>query len=161
MRSESQIVHSPASGVVSSIFVSEGMSVLSSQNLVSILPSGSELEAHLYISPSQYTSIEKGQRVVIRYDAFPHNEYGYQQGVIRDIELNLILPGEDESVLMDVPTYRVKVAIPNQFLENRGFNHALRSGMRLNADIINDYVPLYYLFFRRLLKIQPDREDAS
>ena len=54
------------------------------ENLFSILPREQSLQAFAFVSSQGYGKIEAGQKVKIRLDAFPYEEFGLVEGTIKE-----------------------------------------------------------------------------
>lgn len=75
----------PVSGVLTSVRAVPGQTVRAGEELGAIMKQGDRMQALLLVSPSAIGSIHKGQRVTIRYDAFPYQRYGLGRGVVDDV----------------------------------------------------------------------------
>src|SRR3569832_193038 len=104
--------------------------------LLSILPEQAVLEAKLLVPSRAIGFIEPGQRVALRYEAFPYQRYGSAQGRIKEIARTLITPGEvNLPVALREPVYRVTVSLDAQYIDAYRQRLALQSGMLLDADV--------------------------
>lgn len=148
-------VRAPASGTVTGLLAHQGKSVEAQQKLLSILPLGSQMQAVIYVPTSAFGFIDKGQTTRLRYHAFPYQRFGIHQGKIDQISANVILPNEtDIPGLISVPSYRVVVALQTQSIQAYGKNMPLRSGMKLDADIIIEKRSLIRWLFDPVFSIQ-------
>jgi len=148
-------LRAPADGVVTGILVKEGKSVNINQKLLSILPEGSIMQAVIYVPTSAFGFIETGQETRLRYHAFPYQRFGIYDGLLSEISANVILPEEtDIPGIITVPSYRVVVALNNQMIQAYGRNIPLRSGMKLDADIVIEQRSLLRWLFDPVFSIQ-------
>ena len=142
-------------GVVTSITAQLGQTV-NGQAMASLLPVDAQLEASLYLPSRAVGFVEIGQKVRLRYQAYPYQKFGQYDGEVKEIarspipvsELPVVLPlASHEGV------YRVTVKLAAQHILAYGERVALRSGMVLEADIEQDrrrliewiFEPLYGL----------------
>ncbi|MEW6991958.1 HlyD family secretion protein [Colwelliaceae bacterium 6441] len=148
-------VRAPADGIVSGLLAKPGKSVNAKQNLLSILPKGSVMQAVIYVPTSAFGFIEQGQETRIRFHAFPYQRFGIYDGQLAQISANVILPEEtDIPGLITVPSYRVVVSLNAQHIQAYGRNIPLRSGMKLDADIVIEQRSLIRWLFDPVFSIQ-------
>ena len=70
------------SGTVSNRSVKIGQSVSAGQALLTLLPAGDRLEAELLVPSESIGFIAPGDRVLLRYDAYPYQRFGVHTGNI-------------------------------------------------------------------------------
>jgi membrane fusion protein len=128
-------------GVVSAVLLKEGQMVSAGQPLLSILPSGSSLQAQLLVPSRAIGFVEPGSWVVLRYQAFPYQKFGQQYGRVTDISRNALSP-QDIAALMgqqaqqQEPLYRIQVKLDSQQISIYGKPESVKPGMALEADIL-------------------------
>ena len=135
------VLRAPRGGVVSSLLLKAGQTVTSGQPLLSILPQGSTLEAQLLVPSSSIGFVHPGQRVVLRYQAYPYQKFGLHAGVVHEVSRNALSPQEVTLLTgqqVGVPMYRIIVRPDAQHIEAYGRPAALMPGMALQADILLD-----------------------
>ena len=135
------VLRAPRSGVVSSLLLKAGQTVTSGQPLLSILPQGSTLEAQLLVPSASIGFVHPGQRVVLRYQAYPYQKFGLHAGVVREVSRNSLSPQEVTLLTGQqggVPMYRIIVRPDAQHIEAYGRPAVLMPGMALQADILLD-----------------------
>lgn len=148
-------LRAPVDGVVSGLLVKLGKSVTSNQNLISILPVGSSMQAIIYVPTKAFGFIEKGQKTRIRYHAFPYEKFGIYKGKVTEISANVILPDEtDTPNIISEPSYRIVIDLDNDSISAYGKEIPLRSGMRLDADIIIEERSLIHWLFDPVFSIE-------
>ena len=160
----SQVV-SPVDGVVASIFVKEGHSVNKGQPLLVVIPKGEEPAiVELYASSRSIGFLQKGQGVRLRFDAFPYEKFGVQQGVISSISKSAVsaemLPNSPliQSQLSrangGMGLYQVRVKLDKPTITVYGEEQLFVPGMTLTADIELDTRKVYEWLLEPLYTIQ-------
>jgi membrane fusion protein len=138
------IVPAPQNGVVTAIQAEIGGGVKSAVPLLSILPAGTRLEAHLYASSRAIGFLQVGQKVLLRYQAYPYQKFGHYEGVVAAISGSATSPAELPPQLAGLtsffgatePVYRITVTPARQDVTAYGKPVALQPGMQLDADIV-------------------------
>lgn len=151
-------MRAPTAGVVSGMAAREGQAVSTGQRLLSIVPEGAGMQAELWVPSRAVGSLRPGDRVSIRYQAFPQQAFGRQAGRIVTIGGSALAPDEITAaggVAPDEPVYRVVVALDRQHLEAEGGRFALRPHMLLDADLLLGRRRLYHLL------LDPFRDSGS
>jgi membrane fusion protein len=116
----------PFNGLVAALPVSSGQTVTSGQELMALVPKSSALDAELFVPASSAGSLGRGQTVLLRFDAYPYQQYGTGRGVIRDVPLAASFVAGNSQ-----PFYRTRVRI------TRGIPGAmLKADMGLAASIV-------------------------
>lgn len=131
-RSE-QVLRAPVSGVVGTLVVHAGQPVQAGQPLLALLPAGSVLEAHLAVPSRAIGFLRPGDRVQLRYAAFPYQKFGHQGGRVHRISRSAVAPANAASDAE--PQYRVVVALDRQSVRAYGREEPLRPGAALEADL--------------------------
>ncbi|SFC30775.1 HlyD family secretion protein [Pseudoalteromonas denitrificans] len=148
-------LRAPSDGIVTGLLAKQGKSVNTNQNLLSILPKNSVMQAVIYVPTSAFGFIDNGQKTRLRYHAFPYQRFGIYEGIISQISANVILPDEtDIPGLITVPSYRVVVALQGQDIQAYGRSIPLRSGMKLDADIVIEQRSLIRWLFDPVFSIK-------
>lgn len=133
------IVTATRAGIVNNLQAREGQFVTSTNPvpLLTISDSTSPLIAHLLVPVSAAGFIAPGQRLDIRYDAFPYQKFGLYQGEITSVAKTPLLPGEllNTPITLQEPVYRVEALLYEQGVSAYGQSISLRSGMTLSADV--------------------------
>jgi membrane fusion protein len=126
-------VLAPAAGLVANVLRREGMSVAAGEPVLVVLPEGALLQAELWLPSSASGFVNPGQRVNLRYDAFPYQKFGVQRAYIVEIAESAVSaqPGAP-------PLFRALARLERQDILAFGSFHALRPGMTLSADIVVD-----------------------
>ena len=120
------------------------------------------LEVHLFATTRQAGFVEKNQSVRLRFAAFPYQKFGIGEGTVADVSRSPYavqeLPTHIASSLVGlVPTgdsvYRVTVRLKRQNISAYGIEHALRAGMLVEGDIIQDQRKLWEWALEPLLSV--------
>ena len=119
--------------------------------LVSLLPEGSKLEAQLFTPSRSIGFVRVGQRVLIRYQAFPYQKFGHYKGTVKSISMTAISPNELPPQLARLtsltatgePLYRITVALDAQAITAYGKPQQLHPGMQLESEIELERRKLY------------------
>ncbi|MES2899534.1 MAG: HlyD family efflux transporter periplasmic adaptor subunit [Pseudomonadota bacterium] len=130
------MVLAPAAGALTAISVEPGQSVSPGATLATILPVGSELEAHLSVPSRAIGFIERGQRVLLRMSSFPHQKFGQVAGVVARVERSPI--AEPLAGTSAEPMYRITVRLATQSVTAYGRTQHFKAGMTLEADILQE-----------------------
>lgn len=134
---QNRTIVSPVDGTVSVVFLHQGQSVQARQTLVSVLQSGSRLQAELFVPSRAIGFVRPGQPVSLRLDAFPYQKFGLQTAWVDDISRNVVLPSDNrDGVAGNEPVYRITAALDRQALTAYGNTWPLRPGMQFRADIL-------------------------
>jgi membrane fusion protein len=151
------VLHAAADGVVSAVLVKPGQSVNPGQAVVSLVPSGSALQAQLWVPSRAIGFVHTGTPVVLRYSAFPYQKFGAQRGTVTAVSRSALTPAELSAVQGQASAqealYRVDVALPDQHINIYGHPELLKPGMAVEADLLLDkrrmiewiFEPLYGL----------------
>ena len=140
------LVKAPVDGVVVAQMVKPGQSVRLGQPLLSLLPGDGRLQAELLVPGRAIGAMAPGDRVVLRYQAFPHQKFGAQHGTIAHISRTAV-DSEEASFAAELPAvreafYRVTVELTNQAILAHGRMEPLKPGMMLDAQVSGEREPL-------------------
>lgn len=145
-RQRSHIV-APQAGVVANLHLQPGQAVQAGQFVATVMPQGAELEAQLWLPSQKAGFIEPGQRVYMRYAAYPYQKYGLHGGTVLDVasapsSAEELPRGQANQLLAQAQAnealYRVRVKLDRSRLEAHGRTHELRAGMTLQADVLQE-----------------------
>lgn len=137
------VITAAQAGTVTALRTTQGSSANTSTPLLSIVPEGSELSAQLFVPSKAIGFIRPGQDVKLRYEAFPYQKFGHQEGAISAISTSAVSPNELGAQLVgltsllsgDEPVYLVTVRLTNQSVTAYGEAVPLQPGMQLQADV--------------------------
>ncbi len=149
------VIRAPLAGVVTNVAVNRGQSIAADSPLVTVLPKGSGLHVELLVPTRAIGFLNKGQEVVLRYEAFPYERFGQYRGTIADIGRNVWTQGERiGSLTAKEPVYRVDVLLDKQSVTALGQEFPLRPGMLVNADLLLERRTLLEWIFEPVLQLK-------
>ncbi len=144
-RQDHVVLAAPVAGTVSDISTEIGQHVGPDKSLVTIIPQGSRLEAWLYAPSNAVGFVQPGQKVRLRFEAYPYQKYGWGRGTVTAISRAAIDPGNvDPAIRPGEPTFRIRVRIDSLGSIPMPRN-GLRPGMTLAADLALKRRPLWAL----------------
>jgi membrane fusion protein len=134
----------PQDGTITGLQAEPGGNATTATPLFGIVPSQSKLQAQLF-SPSRGIGfLRSGQRVLLRYQAFPYQKFGFYGGVVASVSRSALSPAELNQTLAGLtalfgtnePVYRITVELDRQTALAYGQPVALQPGMQLEADVL-------------------------
>jgi membrane fusion protein len=144
------VIAAPEDGTVTGLRAASGSSVGTDAPLMTLVPAGARLEARLYGPSRAIGFVRPGQRVLMRYEAFPHQKFGRYEGVVKSVSRSTVGAAElggDQATLEGIapgePVYRVAVELGSQTATAYGEQVALQPGMKLEADVLIETRHLY------------------
>lgn len=135
---QARVLTAPADGRLTLVQARAGQPVSAGQVLAQLVPDGVLLQARLYV-PSRATGfVQAGMPVLLRYDAFPYQQFGQHAGQVLHLAgAPLLAEGATE------PLYPVLVALPAQSLQVQGQARPLRAGMGVQAELMQESRRIY------------------
>jgi len=139
------VVRAPQDGTVSSVLAEPGQSVSPASALASLIPSGAQLQAHLFAPSGAVGFVRPNQEVRLRFEAFPYQKFGHQNGHVLQVSrtplaapelAGLTLAGPTGGGNVDEPMFRITVAMDQPELSAFGTTQPLVAGMRMQADVL-------------------------
>jgi membrane fusion protein len=156
---DQQLAESETRGENAIIAPSGGvLTVTPSQPLAVIQPEGAALQVHLFAPSRAVGFVKPDDRVNLRYQAFPYQKFGQQDGRVRSIartalsatELaSLNLPQQDQSE----PLYRIVVEPRRQAIDVYGRPTPLQAGMSVDAYVLQETRAIYEWMLEPLLSV--------
>lgn len=145
------LIGAPSAGTISALQVHPGSNASTATPLLSILPADSKLEAQLFTPSRSIGFVRAGQKVLLRYQAYPYQKFGHHAGTIKSISMTPISPNELPPQLSRLaslttsgePLYRISVELERQAISAYGESHDLHPGMQLESDILLERRKLY------------------
>jgi len=149
------VVRAPQSGTVSTVLAEPGQSVSPASALATVVPEGAVLRAQLYAPSSAIGSVQPGQAVRLRFEAFPYQKFGQQPARVLQVSRTPLAPSELAALALPAlgngsePMFRITVA-----LEGPPVAEPLAAGMRLQADVLLERRRLIEWLFEPLLGLR-------
>jgi membrane fusion protein len=150
------VVRAPQAGVVSAVLAAPGQSVSPQVPLASLVPSGAQLQAHLFAPSSAVGFLRQNQSVLLRYQAYPYQKFGHQLGRVLHVSRTPLQGAEltaQAASKTNEPMYRITVALDQQSVLAYGQTQSLSPGMQLDADVLLDRRRLVEWIFEPILSI--------
>ncbi len=136
------VIHSQVDGVVSMLLGQPGQAVQAGQPVLSVMPAGGMLEAHLLVPSRAVGFIEPGDEVLLRYQAYPYQKFGHQAGRVVRISRSALSGAELGTLVGNAPPaeplYRIVVSLERPTVRAFGREEPLKAGMLLDADILGE-----------------------
>jgi membrane fusion protein len=155
--SRAAVIRAPSDGTVSAVLDKTGMMVQPGIALATLVPAQSRLEAHLYAASRAIGFVKAGEKVVLRYQAYPSEKFGLHTGVVSQVAQVALSPAEYASRTDGTarePMYEIIVTLPTQAMMLYGQSHPLQAGMAVDADILLDHRRLIEWIFEPLLSLR-------
>jgi membrane fusion protein len=149
------VIRAPVAGIFTNIAAARGETVAESAPLAVIVPKGGGLHAQLLVPTRAIGFVQPGQEVVLRYDAFPFQRFGQYRGTVERVSRTVWSPGEKVgSMVVKEPVYRVDVKLDSQVVSTADQKLPLRSGMAVNADILQEKRKVWEWVFEPVLSLK-------
>lgn len=143
----SVVLNAPEKATVASVVVKRGQIVSAGQTIASLLPENTTLQGRIMVSSRAIGFIRPGQRVVLRYQAYPWQKFGQQFGRVSEVSRVALSPQEVAQITgnnqVNEQHYLVKVHLDNQFVNAYGRQVRLQPGSAVEADFLIDKRRLY------------------
>lgn len=149
-------LHAPVSGHVSNLLAHVGLNVRPDQPLLVLTPDDQDYQVELLAPANAIGFVQPGQTVALRYEAFPYQTFGTFSGIVETISASPAYPGEWPAPIRPAgPVFRITVRPQHQVIDTAGHSFALRPGMTLEAELLQER--------RRLLEwlIEPLRRAGA
>jgi membrane fusion protein len=150
------VVRAPQNGTVTAVLAGPGQSVSPAVPLASLVPTGATLQAHLFAPSSAMGFVRIDQNVLLRYQAYPYQKFGHQQGRVLQVSRTPLQAAELAGLAVpktDEPLYRITVMLDEQQVQAYGQPQNLSPGMQLDADVLLDRRRLIEWIFEPVLSI--------
>lgn len=155
MNNFSTTVVAAHSGTITDIQVVEGETLNNVRPLLTIIPKESTLVAELLLPTRSAGFVEQGDIAKLRFDAFPHQRFGFVNSKVHRIDKTLINQGDvDFPIAFHEPVYRIQAKLDQQAIKGYGREFNLKSGMIFTADIMLEQRSLIDWMFDPILSLQ-------
>lgn len=150
-------IKASVSGIATAVNVQEGQYINNSTILLSIIPQNSDLIAEFYVPSSMIGFIKAGQKVLLRYEAYPYQKFGHANGEIISVSktslLSTDLPDTAAIFTKQTSIYIVKAKLNKQSIMAYGHQEKLQVGMTFDADVLQETRHLYEWVLEPLISI--------
>jgi membrane fusion protein len=143
-------IHAPGDGTVTAIASHPGQTVASGARMLTIVPANQKVQAQLLAPSTSIGFIRPGERVLLRYSAFPYQRFGEYHGTVTEVSHAALLPDELKSLVPNLlpadqskTFYRVIVSPDRQDVTVYGRPQALEASMQVDASVLLERRPLY------------------
>jgi membrane fusion protein len=152
------MVTAPEAGRATLVVAEVGQTVDLNQPLVTLVPAGGELQARLYAPSSSIGFVQPGDAVLLRYQAFPYQKFGQQEGVVSTVSTSAVNPSEltglpTSELAAGEPVFAIQVKLKSNTIDANGQARPLQSGMWLEADILQERRKLYEWMLEPLFSV--------
>jgi len=150
--SRSYVLRAPVAGQVSALTARTGQPATPQSPIMSIVPSGSVLQAELAVPSAAIGFVKPGQSVRLAIDAFPYQRFGTVQGKVVTVPASPVSrQGPNGGV---ISAYPVIVALDKASIRAFGRDERLVAGMTLSARITTEKQSLLEWLFEPLYAVR-------
>ena len=143
-------ITAPESGIATAVMAEVGQTVDGGKPLVSLVPVGATMQAYLYAPSRAIGFVRPGDKVLMRYEAYPYQKFGQALGTVTNTAKVALsgsdlfgMSGSSGQASGSEPLYRVTVNLSEQTIKAYGRPQPLQAGMALEADILQEKRRLY------------------
>ncbi|AHE66205.1 HlyD family efflux transporter periplasmic adaptor subunit [Legionella oakridgensis] len=134
---DSYVIYSPIDGIISSVMYKNGQYVDIHKPLLKIAPCNSDLVAELFIPIKKSGFLNKDNKIIIRYDAYPYERFGSYKATVKEISQSIMMDNEEEKpILIGEPYYKIIAKLDKQYVMIYGKEKKLQHGMTISAVIV-------------------------
>jgi len=154
--SRSVEIRAPSDGYVTAIDGHVGQPVAANAPLLTIVPT-SALLAELVAQSSAVGFIAPGERVLLRYDAFPYQKFGQYQATVVGVSRAALTDEQIKSLPVEaqkITYYRVDVRPDDAYVNVYGREQPLRASMQVEAYVLLDWRRLYEWILEPLFSLR-------
>jgi membrane fusion protein len=141
---------SSAAGRVTAIAAQPGQYVQAGARLLTIVPAGDKLEAELLAPSTSVGFIRTGDRVLLRYAAFPYQKFGSYWGTVTEISRASLQPNELKTFVPSISEtdksktfYKVVVTPDSPNVMAYGREQSVEVSMQVEAGVLLDRRAIY------------------
>ena len=143
------LILAPESGIITQVLVNTpGQVVNKGQTLVTIAPASTPIVAEALILNKDVGLLSSGQKVKLKFEAFPFQDYGIQHGYLRQISPDAM--GDEGSGTV----FRGIIELENTTIFVHGEEKAFMFGMKGTAEIITDRQSILMLALNPLRQLR-------
>ena len=143
------LILAPESGIVTQVLINTpGQVVNKGQTLLTIAPASTPIVAEALILNKDVGLLSSGQKVKLKFEAFPFQDYGIQHGYLRQISPDAM--GDEGSGTV----FRGIIDLENTTILVHGEEKAFMFGMKGTAEIITDRQSILMLALNPLRQLR-------
>lgn len=132
-------IRASCDGTVSALTTMTGDPVTERSLLISIIPKGAVLQGLLYVPSDAIGFIQPGQKVLLKYQAYPYQQFGIYESVVETVDKSILSPSDIKTqVSLDKPFYRVVVTLKQQTVTVYGKPRPLIAGMLFQGTVYGE-----------------------
>lgn len=152
------LITAPEAGRATLVVAEVGQMVDVNQAMATLVPASGELQARLYAPSSSIGFVQSGDAVLLRYQAFPYQKFGQQEGVVETVSTSAVNPGElaglpATGLAPGEPVFAIQVKLKASSIAANGQMRPLQAGMQLEADILQERRKLYEWMLEPLFSV--------
>jgi membrane fusion protein len=137
---------------VTALNLQPGQAVQAGQTVATLVPEQTDadtpsVEAQLYAPSRTAGFVQAGQSVYLRYAAYPYQKFGLHTGRITSVSAtpfaaNELPPNLAQQLMAQAGStealYRIRVQLDDQAITSHGQSYALKAGLSLEADVLQE-----------------------
>ncbi|MBL7818731.1 MAG: HlyD family efflux transporter periplasmic adaptor subunit [Saprospiraceae bacterium] len=143
---QTYLLAAPSDGRVSFFnnYWAENQNIREGATVMAIVPpAGSSIIGMVELPLAGSGKVREGQRVVMKFDSYPYDRFGFVQGVVLS---KALLPRDNRTI-------SVRVALPNRLKTSRGFDLKFDQQMLGSAEIITEERRFVERMFDKLISV--------
>jgi membrane fusion protein len=149
------IIRAGAVGRVSTLQATVGQFADPRRLQLEIVPSDSVLQAELLVPTRAIGFVRPGQKVRMKYEAFPYQKFGTYTGQIIRVSHTIVTSSDASGpIALKEPVYRVTASLERTDIDAYGEKIPLQADMLLSADIILEHRSLVGWLLDPLLSVR-------
>jgi membrane fusion protein len=149
------IIRAGAVGRVSTLQATVGQFADPRRLQLEIVPSDSVLQAELFVPTRAIGFVRPGQKVKMKYEAFPYQKFGTYTGQIIKVSHTIVTSADASGpIALREPVYRVTASLERTDIDAYGEKMPLQADMLLSADIILEQRSLVSWLLDPLLSVR-------
>ena len=141
------VITATQAGVATAVNADVGQAIDGQRPMLSIVPENSRLQATLFAPSRAVGFVRAGDRVRLRYQAYPYQKFGHHGGVVAWVSRTAVPPSDIAALGRQPqdtePLYEIRVTLDRQAVTAYGRSQALQSGMVVEADLLQERRRLY------------------
>jgi membrane fusion protein len=154
----SVVITAPEDGRATLVTGEVGQVADTARPLLNIVPAQSQLQVKLFAPSYTIGFIRPGDKVLVRYQAFPYQKFGLHDGKVVAVSTAAVPSTELAGFTLPEmaatePVYAITVNLASQTVMAYGQPQTLQAGQRLEADILQETRKLYEWMLEPLYSI--------